>query len=218
MSARHFGMLAVVSTMLGALAMFLVATVDVGRALWQAGVASASGGELPAAKSMHHFLTTNLIQAVDGYLLGTVLLVFSIGLYKLLFPSRRLLTCQLVTGFSLGVNGVRQGVQTDNGDRRSVVLSGPDSRARKGVELMQWMSQNRGWALLVVGAFYLSSSFAAGIAGWAVSATRPRRTASASRPRPNDMCMVMPVSGRLFGASARAARLPLTPSADFKEI
>lgn len=88
MGGRYAGMLAVVSTILGALAMFIVSTVEVGWVIGTAFVASTQGGDLAAAKSMHHFLTTNLVEAVDGYLLGTVLLVFSVGLYKLLFPSR----------------------------------------------------------------------------------------------------------------------------------
>ena len=79
---------AVIASLVSALAMFFMATVDAASLAWHvfAGYASPelsaeARGELRAAS------VTHVVEVVDGYLLATVLLIFALGLYEL-FISR----------------------------------------------------------------------------------------------------------------------------------
>src|SRR5436190_14422786 len=82
-SSRFVVLIAVLSSVIVAIAMFYVATVDTVLHLSKIGeYASAS---LPPEK--HEELRTqtvaHTVEAIDGYLLATVMLIFSFGLYEL---------------------------------------------------------------------------------------------------------------------------------------
>jgi uncharacterized membrane protein YqhA len=82
-SSRFVVVLAVIASMAAAGAMFYITTVDVWYAVSHVvGYADpALGGE--ARRGMHAETVTHIVEIVDGYLLATVMLIFSLGLYEL---------------------------------------------------------------------------------------------------------------------------------------
>ncbi|HIJ21708.1 MAG: YqhA family protein [Gammaproteobacteria bacterium] len=82
-SSRLVVLTAVLSSLLAALAMFYMATVDavymVSHLLHYADPAL----EAAARSSLHATTVTHIVEIVDGYLLATVLLIFALGLYEL---------------------------------------------------------------------------------------------------------------------------------------
>ena len=81
--SRYVILFAVVSSMAAAMAIFYMATVDVyylvEHILHYADPALAA----EARKVMHDETITHVVEVVDGYLLGTVMLIFGLGLYEL---------------------------------------------------------------------------------------------------------------------------------------
>jgi len=79
-STRFFVLFAVVFSMLGGIALFVVASVDI----WHVAVMvfkTYMGGLHP--KNFHEDIVSNLIGAVDLYLIAIVLFIFGFGLYEL---------------------------------------------------------------------------------------------------------------------------------------
>ncbi|MDI6782225.1 MAG: YqhA family protein [bacterium] len=81
-NSRHVVILAVVASMVSAIILFLIATWDVALLtmhVWQ----YMTGHIAEPYNIFHDNLVGHIIGAVDDFLLGTVLLIFSLGLYEL---------------------------------------------------------------------------------------------------------------------------------------
>lgn len=81
--SRFVVLLAVVASMAAAVAVFYMATVDViyllGHMMHYADPSLAADGR----KAIHDETITHVVEVVDGYLLATFMLIFSLGLYEL---------------------------------------------------------------------------------------------------------------------------------------
>ncbi|MGP1450947.1 MAG: YqhA family protein [Wolinella sp.] len=80
-NSRLFVIFAVVLSLLGAIALFFVASADIFKAALK--TVSYYRGLLPADADIHEILLSNIIMAVDLYLIAVVLLIFAFGLYEL---------------------------------------------------------------------------------------------------------------------------------------
>ncbi|MBI4778271.1 YqhA family protein [Candidatus Desantisbacteria bacterium] len=81
-NSRFIVLLAVVASMVSAIILFLIAAWDVGimtTHVWQ----YMTGQSAEPYNVFHDNLVGHIIGAVDDFLLGTVLLIFSLGLYEL---------------------------------------------------------------------------------------------------------------------------------------
>lgn len=74
---------AVIASLLSALAMFYMATVDAYFMLSHLTDYASSELDEAARRTLHSQTITHVVEIVDGYLLATVLLIFSLGLYEL---------------------------------------------------------------------------------------------------------------------------------------
>jgi len=81
-ACRYAALLAVVSSMISALILFVIATLDV---LHVAGAAFGyyAGSLKIPYETFHNDTVGHIIASVDDFLLATVLLIFSLGLYEL---------------------------------------------------------------------------------------------------------------------------------------
>ena len=82
-NSRFIVLVAVVASMVSGIALFFLATVDVVYLVKH--VSHYADPSLTSAvrKALHDETITHVVEVVDGYLLGTVLLIFSLGLYEL---------------------------------------------------------------------------------------------------------------------------------------
>jgi len=82
-NSRFVVLAAVIGSLLAGFAIFYMATVDVvylfGHALHYADSSLTD----EARKALHDSTVTHIVEVVDGYLLATVMLIFSLGLYEL---------------------------------------------------------------------------------------------------------------------------------------
>lgn len=82
-NSRFVILLAVIGSLLAGFAIFFMATVDVvllvAHSLHYADASMAD----EARKTLHDTTVSHIVEVVDGYLLATVLLIFSLGLYEL---------------------------------------------------------------------------------------------------------------------------------------
>lgn len=82
-NSRFVVLMAVVGSLLAGFTIFYMATVDVvyliGHALHYADLGMADD----ARKALHDRTVSHIVEVVDGYLLATVMLIFSLGLYEL---------------------------------------------------------------------------------------------------------------------------------------
>lgn len=82
-NSRFIILTAVVGSLLAGIAIFYMATVDVvnlfGHALHYADASLTA----EARKALHDSTVSHIVEVVDGYLLATVMLIFSLGLYEL---------------------------------------------------------------------------------------------------------------------------------------
>jgi uncharacterized membrane protein YqhA len=85
--SRFVVLFAVVASLFTAFAMFFMATVDAWYLISHLGEYAASDLMGEARTSFRNTAVTHVVEIVDGYLLGTVLLIFALGLYEL-FISR----------------------------------------------------------------------------------------------------------------------------------
>src|SRR3990167_7542171 len=82
-NSRFMILTAVIGSLLAGVAIFYMATVDVvslfGHALHYADFSLTA----EARKALHDSTVSHIVEVVDGYLLATVMLIFSLGLYEL---------------------------------------------------------------------------------------------------------------------------------------
>jgi len=82
-NSRFVILAAVVGSLFAGFAIFYIATVDVVY-LFQHALHYADPSMTPEArKALHDSTVTHIVEVVDGYLLATVMLIFSLGLYEL---------------------------------------------------------------------------------------------------------------------------------------
>ena len=84
-NSRLIVLVAVLASLVVSLAVFFVTTVDVYYLVSELG--HYAGLEQGGRKDLHDQTIKHVVQVIDGYLLATVLLIFSLGLYEL-FISR----------------------------------------------------------------------------------------------------------------------------------
>lgn len=77
--SRFLVLIAVVASLLGALLLFIVGTMDIVQVV----VASVQYYLGNSEIDIHNFLVTDIIIAIDIYLIAVVLLIFGLGIYRL---------------------------------------------------------------------------------------------------------------------------------------
>jgi uncharacterized membrane protein YqhA len=82
-NSRFVIIAAVIGSLLAGIAIFYMATVDVVNLFLHALHYADSSLTEGARKSLHDSIITHIVEVVDGYLLATVMLIFSLGLYEL---------------------------------------------------------------------------------------------------------------------------------------
>ncbi|GAB2790537.1 YqhA family protein [Halomonas shantousis] len=82
-SARYLVLLAVLPSLFGAIVLFIIASLDI----FQVMVDSWAYYVQDSGQDIHDTVVTNIIAAVDIYLIALVLMIFGLGTYKL-FVSR----------------------------------------------------------------------------------------------------------------------------------
>jgi uncharacterized membrane protein YqhA len=82
-NSRFVVIAAVVGSLLAGFAIFYMATVDVVNLFLHALHYADSSLTDEARKALHDSTVTHIVEVVDGYLLATVMLIFSLGLYEL---------------------------------------------------------------------------------------------------------------------------------------
>lgn len=82
-NSRFIVLTAVIGSLLAGIAIFYMATVDVVYLLKH--IVHYADAELTAEarKALHDSTISHIVEVVDGYLLATVMLIFSLGLYEL---------------------------------------------------------------------------------------------------------------------------------------
>jgi uncharacterized membrane protein YqhA len=82
-NSRFVILTAVVGSLLAGFAIFYMATVDVFILFQHAMHYADSSMTEEARKALHDSTVSHIVEVVDGYLLATVMLIFSLGLYEL---------------------------------------------------------------------------------------------------------------------------------------
>ena len=82
-NSRFVIIAAVIGSLLAGFAIFYMATVDVFILLGHAMHYADSSLTDEARKALHDGTVSHIVEVVDGYLLATVMLIFSLGLYEL---------------------------------------------------------------------------------------------------------------------------------------
>ncbi len=82
-NSRFVVLLAVAGSLFAGFAIFYMATVDVTLLVQHAVHYGDADMTAEARKALHDSTVTHIVEVVDGYLLATVLLIFSLGLYEL---------------------------------------------------------------------------------------------------------------------------------------
>lgn len=82
-NSRFVIMFAVIGSLFAGFAIFYVATVDVVNLVQHALHYGSSDLTNEARKALHDSTVSHIVEVVDGYLLGTVMLIFALGLYEL---------------------------------------------------------------------------------------------------------------------------------------
>ncbi len=80
-SSRFMVLVAVISSLLLSLVLFVITAIDVGSLFMHAGEYLDATIEL--RKTMKTEIVAHTVSAIDGFLLATILLIFSLGLYEL---------------------------------------------------------------------------------------------------------------------------------------
>lgn len=80
-NARLFIILAVILSLIGSMLLFIVASMDILKAVKQTYLYYV--GALSAGADIHNILLNSIIMAIDLYLIAVVLLIFAFGLYEL---------------------------------------------------------------------------------------------------------------------------------------
>lgn len=82
-NSRFVVVVAVVASMVSAIAVFFISTVDVWYLVVHIFHYSDPSLSAEARKLLHDDTVTHVVEVVDGYLLATVMLIFALGLYEL---------------------------------------------------------------------------------------------------------------------------------------
>ncbi|MBA3024646.1 MAG: YqhA family protein [Gammaproteobacteria bacterium] len=82
-NSRFVVLTAVIGSLLAGFAIFYMATVDVIYLFQHALHYADSSLSEEARKALHDSTVSHIVEVVDGYLLATVMLIFSLGLYEL---------------------------------------------------------------------------------------------------------------------------------------
>ena len=82
-NSRFVIIAAVIGSLLAGFAIFYMATVDVVNLFLHALHYADTSLTDEARKALHDSTVTHIVEVVDGYLLATVMLIFSLGLYEL---------------------------------------------------------------------------------------------------------------------------------------
>ncbi|MHB1237473.1 MAG: YqhA family protein [Gallionella sp.] len=82
-NSRFVVLAAVIGSLLAGFAIFYMASVDVVNLFMHALHYADSNLTDEARKALHDSTVTHIVEVVDGYLLATVMLIFSLGLYEL---------------------------------------------------------------------------------------------------------------------------------------
>ncbi|MFY9260678.1 MAG: YqhA family protein [Gallionella sp.] len=82
-NSRFVILVAVVGSLIAGFVIFYMATVDVFYLLQHALHYADSDMTAEARKALHDGTVSHIVEVVDGYLLATVMLIFSLGLYEL---------------------------------------------------------------------------------------------------------------------------------------
>ncbi|MBI3903163.1 MAG: YqhA family protein [Nitrosomonadales bacterium] len=82
-NSRFVILAAVVGSLFAGFAIFYMATVDVVYLVMHAAHYADPDMADTARKALHDSTVTHIVEVVDGYLLATVMLIFSLGLYEL---------------------------------------------------------------------------------------------------------------------------------------
>ena len=82
-NSRFVIIAAVIGSLLAGFAIFYMATVDVVYLFSHALHYADASLTVEARKALHDSTVTHIVEVVDGYLLATVMLIFSLGLYEL---------------------------------------------------------------------------------------------------------------------------------------
>jgi uncharacterized membrane protein YqhA len=82
-NSRFVVIAAVIGSLLAGFAIFYMATVDVVNLFLHALHYADNSLTDAARKALHDSTVTHIVEVVDGYLLATVMLIFSLGLYEL---------------------------------------------------------------------------------------------------------------------------------------
>jgi len=82
-NSRFVILTAVVGSLMAGIAIFYIATVDVVYVFEHALHYADSSLDEAARKELHDTTVSHIVEVVDGYLLATVMLIFSLGLYEL---------------------------------------------------------------------------------------------------------------------------------------
>ncbi len=82
-NSRFVVLLAVAGSLFAGFAIFFMATVDVVMLVQHALHYADMDMAIEARKALHDSTVSHIVEVVDGYLLATVLLIFSLGLYEL---------------------------------------------------------------------------------------------------------------------------------------
>lgn len=82
-NSRFVILAAVVGSLLAGFAIFYMATVDVINLFQHSLHYADSSLTEEARKALHDSIVSHIVEVVDGYLLATVMLIFSLGLYEL---------------------------------------------------------------------------------------------------------------------------------------
>ncbi|HEX5363178.1 MAG TPA: YqhA family protein [Gallionella sp.] len=82
-NSRFMVLTAVVGSLLAGIAIFYMATVDVVNLFGHALHYADSSLTVEARKELHDATVSHIVEVVDGYLLATVMMIFSLGMYEL---------------------------------------------------------------------------------------------------------------------------------------
>ncbi|MBT0586007.1 YqhA family protein [Alteromonas oceanisediminis] len=77
--SRFLALIPVIASLLGSLILFVVGTMDIINVAWLTMNYYAGDG----TKDIHDFIVTDIILAIDIYLVAVVLLIFGTGIYRL---------------------------------------------------------------------------------------------------------------------------------------
>jgi uncharacterized membrane protein YqhA len=82
-NSRFVVLLAVISSLFTAFAMFYMATVDTFYTIQHLAHYASSGMDVATRADLRGETVTHIVEVIDGFLLAAVLLIFSMGLYEL---------------------------------------------------------------------------------------------------------------------------------------